>query len=128
MEAVVTSTEFEKAIKEHIQPGLILKNPGDGTSTIKGYTDNKVSYLRGNSTIYVALDDLYKAYSRFRGQRVTSSDLRTFAPHVFDSNARPAGHSCNCTFLFLILGRLNLAGQIEGRGISGDPFAVEIYE
>jgi hypothetical protein len=51
--------------------------------------------------------------------------LKKFRPTVFDSSQN--GHSCNCTFLFIIFSKLNLLeGNIEGRGVRGDPFYVEI--
>jgi hypothetical protein len=45
---------------------------------------------------------------------------------IFDSNARPAGHSCNCTFLFLVLKEIGLCGEIKGAGKAGNPFYVDI--
>lgn len=88
----------------------------------------KISYVRGNSTIAVAVSDLFEAYSQFKGRPMSSTDLREFAPSVFDSNARPAGHSCNCTLHFRILQVLDLAGEIDGAGVRGDPFAVAVSD
>ena len=86
-----------------------------------------IMYRRGNSRIRVQLADLYRAYNRFKGRKVSSIDLRRFAPSVFDSTARPAGHSCNCTFLFHLLQRLELTvGLLDGRGVRGSPFSVVI--
>ena len=118
---------FTKSIKRNMPVGTILKNPGGGTSEVVGYTDEKIAYLRGKSRMYVRYEDLYQAYQKFKGQYVTTSNLRTFRPHVFDSSARPAGHSCNCTFLFLLLGQLGLASDIQGAGRQGNPFGVRIH-
>lgn len=107
--------------------GYKFENPGGGTSRIVANDGPKVCYKRGNSRIYVRWRDLYAAYARFTGGRVSSSDLRKAMPSVFDSSARPAGHSCNCTFLFHLLAVLSLTvGPLEGRGVAGDPFAVRL--
>lgn len=114
--------EFQSKIRQAVPVGTVLNNPGGGTSEIIQLSDNKISYLRGSSTISVSFDDLFSAYSHFRGKRVSSSDLRAYAPSIFDSAARPAGHSCNCTFLLLILVRIDLADSIAGTGVRGDPY------
>lgn len=104
----------------------MVDNPGGGTSRIVAYSDTNVSYIRGSSRIAVAFTDLYAAYSSFKGKHVSSSDLRAFRPSVFDSAARRAGHSCNCTFLFCILNELNLSGPISGSGVRGNPYSVVV--
>lgn len=53
---------------------------------------------------------------------MTSRDLRDYAPQLFDSSARPAGHSCNCTFLFMVLTKLVLTDGIRGEGKAYRPF------
>ena len=107
--------------------GQVFENLGGGTSRIMTNDEGKVCYKRGNSRIYVRWRDLHSAYMRFAGRRVSSSDLRKAMPSVFDSSARPAGHSCNCTFLFHLLTKLSLTeGGPEGRGVVGDPFAVRL--
>jgi hypothetical protein len=103
---------------------LVVENPGGGTSEIVKATDEEISYVRGNSTISIAIEDMFSAFRAFEHRRVSSSDLRRFAPAVFDSDARPAGHSCNCTFLFTLLRSAGLAGELEGTGVRGRPFAV----
>jgi len=124
----MTPEQFRKQVEQTSPVGTVLKNPGEGTSEITQYSDHNIYYIRGSSTISVSFDDLLSAYSHFRGQRVSSSELRAYAPSVFDSAARPAGHSCNCTFLMLILGRMNLADDIEGAGVRGDPFAAKFQD
>lgn len=118
--------DFVGQIKRAFPVGAIIDNPGGGTSTIAGYSDSKISYNRRNSSISVAFSDLYEAYSHFKGQRVSSTELREFMPSVFDSAARPAGHSCNCTFLFRILENLHLSGPITGSGVRGNPYSVKV--
>ena len=114
--------EFRANMMSAFPPGTIFNNPGGGKTTIKGYSQGKVSYVRKNSTIRVAIRDLFSAYSNFKGTRVSSRDLRQYAPQVFDSSARPAGHSCNCTFLFTVLSRLAMADPIRGEGRAHYPY------
>lgn len=107
--------------------GHSFENPGGGTSRIVKNDGRKVCYKRRSSPIYVRWRDLHTAYMRFAGRRVSSSDLRKAMPSVFDPLARPAGHSCNCTFLFHVLANLSLTeGDLEGRGVVGDPYAVRL--
>lgn len=122
----MTRDQFLSAIGAVVVPGDTFENPGGGTSRVVTIDSHAVSYIRGNSTFSVALSDLHDAYERFRGQRVSSSDLRAHKPAVFDSKARPAGHSCNCTFLFSLLQAADLAGPLLGSGVRGDPYAVEV--
>lgn len=115
--------EFVRRIREALPIGTVIDNPGGGTSKITGFTDERISYVRGSSTISVKLVDLHSAYESFCGKQVTSSELKKFAPAAFDSQARPAGHSCNCTFLFGALERAGLAGTLTGSGVRGAPFS-----
>jgi hypothetical protein len=93
----MTFAEFALALKSSLPTGSVLNNPGGGTSTIIGYSQSFVTYRRGKSAIRVSYENLFKAYTAFKGRRVSSSDLKQFAPSVFASDARPAGHSCNAT-------------------------------
>ena len=102
MNELIDIMEFRSRIVYHLQPGD-LEQPWRRNDYYQGYSRGKVSYKRGKSTIRVAIIDLFAAYAHFRGRRVSSCDLKMLAPHVFDSQARPAGHSCNCTFLFMVL-------------------------
>ena len=114
--------EFHARMVKHLPLGTVMDNPGGGETALKRYADGNVSYVRGRSTIRVAIRDLFSAYSHFRGTWVRSRDLRLYAPLVFDSKARPAGHSCNCTFLFMVLHRLGIADPIKGEGKARRPF------
>ncbi|WP_228351015.1 hypothetical protein [Limnobaculum allomyrinae] len=119
---------FISDIKSKFPVNTVMKNPKKGTSTIINYNDKKITYVRGKSKMMVSFSDLYETYSHFRGMSVSSSDLRKFKPSVFNSNARPAGHSCNCTFLFLILENMNMSTNIVGKGTCGNPYSVTIYK
>lgn len=99
-----------------------MENPGGGITKIKGYSRGRVAYIRGKSTFWVGIEDLFSTYIDFLGMQVSSRDLREYRPNVFDSSARPAGHSCNCSFLFMVLGQLKLADPIRGEGKTGKPF------
>jgi len=115
--------DFAGKLREAVPIGTVVDNPGGGTSEVTGFTDERISYVRGSSTISVKLVDLHSAYESFRGKRVTSSELKELDPAVFDSSARPAGHSCNCTFLFVALERAGLASGVAGSGVRGDPYS-----
>ena len=120
--------EFVQNIKNSFPPGTVVKNPGGGTSEIVSYPDEKIAYLRGKSRIYASLPDFYRAYEHFRGKHVSSSDLKDYAPEIFDSSARPAGHSCNCTMLMMILHHLGMAGPIQGNGVRGKPYYIQVIQ
>ena len=119
---MLTLDEFQSLLKESVPPGTILPNPGGGYTKIKGYSKQRVRYVRGKSTISLNITDLFDTYIQFRGRGVSSRDLRNYAPGVFDSAARPAGHSCNCTFLFVVLTKLGLADGVSGAGKAHHPF------
>jgi len=116
---------FHYRLVAALPTGAVLQNPGGGTTEIIAYTANgKLVYQRGRSRIYVSILDLYAAYRRFREQMFSSTDLRGFAPKVYDS--RHGGHSCNCTLLFLALRAMGLVDTIEGAGKRGDPYRVDL--
>ena len=72
----------------------------------------------------VAFEDLYKSYSKFKGKKVYTTDLRDLAPEVFDSKRN--GHSCNATFLFSILKLLGKVTDIKGDGKANHPSYISI--
>jgi len=118
--------EFSESLQMAVPPGTILNNPGKGTSTVISYPDGKVSYKRGGARFYVSIRDLYDAYKHFKGQLVDTSDLKSYAPTIFDSTKN--GHSCHCTFLFLSLQRMGIVDEIQGQGVRGSPFSVDIKD
>ena len=122
----MTLVEFVQLLKSSVPVGSVLDNPGGGTSKIIEYSQSFISYRRGRSTIRVSYESIFKAYTTFKGRRVSSSDLKALAPSVFDSAARPAGHSCNATLLFLLLRELGLSSNIGGSGVKGSPYYVAI--
>lgn len=107
--------------------GTTIQNPGGGTSLIVATKNLKISYRRGKSTMSVKLIDLFNVHEQFRGMLLTSNNLRVFKHEVFDSSARPAGHSCNCTMLFRIFETLQLSEPIKGAGVRGNPFSIKIH-
>lgn len=121
----MTLNEFKTLIMTALPVGSALDNPQRGTSKIICYSNTRISYRRRNSRICPNFKDLHDAYIHFRGEHVTTNQLREFRPHVYDSKA--GGHNCNCTFLFIILHHLGLSSPISGAGRSGRPFTVEIY-
>lgn len=123
-EAIMNYQQFIDSTTSRIPVGVIIKNPGGGTSKIISYSDQTVCYERGKSTISVSFDNLYQAYNQFRGKKVSTKDLRDFAPTVFDSKQN--GHSCNATFLFSILKLLGKVSEIKGEGKANHPFYVSI--
>ncbi|MDO8463780.1 MAG: hypothetical protein Q7S46_00790 [Gallionella sp.] len=116
--------QFVDTIKSSIPVGVMLANPGGGTSKIISYSDENIVYQRGNSKISVSFDELYKAYIKFKGQKVYTTDLRDYAPKTFDSSR--GGHSCNSTFLFSILNLIDIIKEIKGEGKPHHPFYASI--
>jgi hypothetical protein len=122
--------QFENFVTQVISSfpvGAVVQNPGGGTSLIVVSNNIKISYQRRKSTMSVKLVDLFEAYKKFQGVRLSSSDLKIFKPAIFNSAARPAGHSCNCTILFRVLEGLQLCEPITGAGVRGNPFSVKIH-
>lgn len=113
-------------IRRTVPIGTVFENTGGGTSVVLAVSDTSISYRRGNSRISISFEAIFQAYTNFKGQYVSSSDLRVYAPSVFDSQARPAGHSCNATFFFLLLHRMGMCGEIGGNGVKGNPYFVHI--
>lgn len=120
--------EFHDKVRKALPPGAVLENPGGGTSTILSYALSgnriKITFQRGGYTLHVTFEDLYGAYQYHRGRTVSSTELREYAPEVFD----PAygGHSDNCTLLFKILKAIAIVTSIQGSGRRGSPFFVTI--
>ena len=116
--------EFRKQLIFALPKGKVLKNPGKGISIIKSISTDGIYYIRGNSTFHISINEIYEAYKRFQGKNVSSTQLKELKPYVYDSSIN--GHSCNCTFLFLILKEMGIVDTINGKGVKGDPFYVEI--
>src|SRR5258707_866702 len=115
---------FVQLFRERLQEGRVLENPGGGTSTVMRSNDTRTLYMRGASRYYIEHCALYHAYQKFAGGSVTTSQLREYAPGVFDSAQN--GHNCHCTFFFLALMEMDIVDGIWGGGCAGDPFGVTI--
>jgi hypothetical protein len=115
---------FIVRIRETVEVDEVWPNPGGKTSTIVRLGDNVIVYRRGNTNISVNYEDLHAVLSKYAGEFVTSSEVRDWRPDVFDSSA--GGHSCNRTFLFLLLKKLGVVKRIDGSGVRGDPFGVQL--
>lgn len=120
----MTKKEFEKAIFKSIQEGQVFRNPLRGISTIVEIDSNRVRYKRGKSIISLTIGDMYKAYAKYAGKDASSSDFRAYNPELYDS--KQGGHSCHCSFLFLVLIAMGLVNGIQGGGVRGNPFWVHI--
>jgi len=116
--------QFKQKIKLAVQVGTIFDNPGKGTSTVTALSDRGISYVRGSSLIYFSFQDIFDAFEYFNGGRVTSNDLKSYRRTVFDSKTN--GHSCNCTFLFMLLKKMGIVSEIGGQGVKGKPYFVNI--
>ncbi len=115
---------FKERFERSLPVGAIIQNPGGGSSEVVSYNNDAVAYRRGKSTMRASLRVFFEAYVKHSGGSVSSRELKSYLPEVFDSEARPAGHSCNCTFLFAALQLMGLAGELSGRGVSGSPYSV----
>jgi len=108
--------------------GEVLQNPQSGTSTISKITDDYIEYIRGKSHMRLPINTFLAVIHAFAGKKCSSTDLRCYMPEVFDSHNPhgPKGHSCNCTFLFMLSEKLGIIeGGIQGAGTrSGGPFYV----
>src|SRR5947199_28121 len=120
----MTVTDFASLLKQHLAPGLVLDNPGGGTSTVVWCSEERVCYRRGHWPLYVDLQASFEAYQQFNGRSVTTRELKDFAPSVYDSTRH--GHDCHCTLLFLALREMGIVETIWGRGRPGAPFGVTI--
>jgi hypothetical protein len=115
--------EAVQVILQSIQIGQEFNNLRRGTSKIYDKNDKHIVYIRGKSKIEIKTYDISDAFDLFKGKNCSSSDLRQWRPYIFDSKHN--GHSCNCTFLFMLWRNANLIeGNIQGGGKSRNPFFV----
>jgi hypothetical protein len=115
---------FAQLLRGSLPEGLVLDNPGGGTSTIMWCDGERICYRRGNLQLYIGLCDLHSAYLNFAGGDVTTRQLKDYAPGLYDSSA--GGHNCHCTFFFQALQQMGVVGEIWGCGHSGSPFGVTL--
>jgi hypothetical protein len=111
-EVAVDFDTFAQLLRDSLPEGLVLENPGGGVSTIIWCDGERVCYQRGDSRLYIELRELHAAYLHFAGGGVTTRQLKDYFPNVFDSDR--GGHNCHCTFFFLALQQMGLAGELWG--------------
>jgi hypothetical protein len=120
---VYTYDQFLGELYKKINVGKILDNPGGGTSKIVFMDNNKIVYRRGKSKISIKINDIFEVYEKNKGN-ICSNKLKEDKPYIFDSKTN--GHSCNCTFIFMIFKEMGVVNKIEGAGVRGNPFYVII--
>lgn len=112
---------------QNLKIGQEFINPKSGVSVINTISSEYIGYIRGNSTIHFPLEYVDKIYSSYKGNKITTKEIREKYPRVFDS--KNGGHSCNATFLFMMYEYLDLTKNgIEGRGVSNHPYYVELVD
>ena len=117
--------QFINLVMTNIVSGRIFNNPsGRGTTSIINNNGIKITYRRGNSKISIDIQQLWDAYQNFLGNTVSSTNLKQYRPHIYDSSQ--GGHSCNCTTLFLILRNIGIVNTINGKGVRGNPFWIQL--
>ncbi len=107
----------------NLPQGLVLQQPGGGTSSVVWCREGRVCYRRKKWRFHCNVRDLYDTFRHFTGE-VTTRQLKEHAPGVFDK--KRGGHDCHCTFFFLALRRMGLAGEIWGGGKAGLPLGVTL--
>ena len=117
--------DIAEVILHSIIVGQKFDNPGRGTSIICKKNNDCITYKRGKSTINLKTADIVAAFKMFTGTICRSVDLQQWRPQIFDS--KKSGHSCNCTFLFLLLNYIGIIeGGIQGKGVRGNPYYVHM--
>lgn len=123
----MTYDEFDAKFLETIPLGIIFQNPKKGVSEVCSNQNGVVSYRRASSKLSISRKSLFDVFTEFQGKRMSSSELKARWPAIFDPSARPAGHSCHVTFLFLVLKKMEICSDIKGKGVRGNSFFVEVY-
>lgn len=124
-EIELDGNEAVQVILKSISHGQRLNNPKKGISIIYELNQDHIVYIRGKSKIKINTDDIADVIDLFKGKKCSSLDLREWRPNIFNSNCN--GHSCHCTFLFMLLKNAGLIeGDIQGEGKSGSAFFVQL--
>jgi hypothetical protein len=118
---------FFDLITKKIHVGDNFANPGGakpgdrggyGYRTVKTITMDKIVYFgagtKSESKITLPIRTFHDVILEFQSSCCYTWQLKQFRPNIFDSTARPAGHSCNCTFLMSIADKLGFLAS--GRG------------
>jgi hypothetical protein len=91
---------------------------GYGYRTIETVNMDKIIYFntgtKSESKIALPIRTFRGVILKFQSSCCYTSQLKQFRPEVFDSNARPAGHSCNCTFLMSTSDKLGFLASSRG--------------
>ncbi|MCT7609839.1 hypothetical protein N5U14_03160 [Aliarcobacter butzleri] len=117
--------QFINLINVKIIIGKNFINPSrKGTTIIKNNDGSKITYQRKKSNISIEIQQLWDTYQKFLGNIVSSTDLKQYRPDIYDSNK--SGHSCNYTTLFLILQDIGIINSINGNGVRGNPFWIQL--
>lgn len=114
--------EFTNKLLQSVKVGDVFDNPGGGTSKIEKIGDGKITYARGKyiGNIKIDIDVMYNTLVHFPNG-FSSNDLKPFHKQF-------RNHSCNCTFLMMMLKEMGIVKQIEGRRLKPQdlPFGVKI--
>lgn len=122
----MTLNDFHQMLMNAVPAEATIPNPGGGMTTVVSTQNGRVRYRRGRSVMNLKIDDMHAAYTTFNGRLMSSKDLKATWPATYDSAARPAGHSCNVTMLFCALKAMGLVQSIQGKGVAGNPFFVDL--
>jgi hypothetical protein len=108
----MTFHDFVELLRARLPVGVVLENPGGGTSTVLSHTETRIYYKRGDSPFHMDYDDLHDAYQRFTGEPVTTSNLKDYAPAIFDQPH--GGTTVTARFFCLPWYRWGLPSQFGG--------------
>ena len=126
MKITITKEEFIKKINSQILVGNKYDNlKGNNHTTISENDGESIIYLRGESKIKISILELWNTYDYLIKQElknISSIQLCKYRPDIFDSKQN--GHSCNCTFFYIVLKEIGLILKIDGKGVRGNPFYI----
>jgi hypothetical protein len=114
---------FSDLICKKILIGDNFANPGGakkgyGYRTVRTINRNQIVFFNAGTEkeapITLLIQKFYDVIFEFQSDCCDTFQLKKFSPEVFDSQARPAGHSCNCTFLMSISDKLGFLASGQG--------------
>ena len=112
-------------IKANVKVGDILYTPNRAEKIIHKISDACIAYEHGRSRVYFNMTSIVSAYEHFKGQKVSSSNLKDFDSKTFDS--KQGGHTCNSIVFLMLMVKCGLTdGDIQGTGKSGNPFFINL--
>jgi len=108
---------FITLLRNSTPEGTVFENSHKHSLTIISTSKDRLHYSRGKNTRSLKFSQLYKTWQQFRGEQVTSDQLKAWKPALYDSNALPrAGHDSNCGLFMLLMEQLGLACELERKG------------